>query len=43
MFKDDFAAVAQAAVSKRDFLKNKPVAYFVSSMLAGMFLSLIHI
>ena len=39
MFKDEFAAVAQAAVSKRDFLKNKPVAYFVSSMLAGMFIA----
>lgn len=39
MFQDDFAAVSKAAVTKRDFLKNKPVAYFIASMLAGVFIA----
>lgn len=37
MFKDEFQAVASAAQAKVGVLKNKPLAYFVLSMLAGAF------
>jgi nitrite transporter len=37
MFRDDISAVAKAAETKVSFLKNNPVGYFVSSMLAGIF------
>ena len=37
MFKDEFQAVASAAQAKVAVLKNKPLAYFVLSMLAGAF------
>jgi nitrite transporter len=37
MFREDFSAVTKAAETKVSFLKNNPVGYFVSSMLAGIF------
>jgi nitrite transporter NirC len=37
MFKEDFLAVIQTAKSKIAFLKDNPLGYFVSSMLAGIY------
>lgn len=39
MFKDEFKAVCSSGVSKRDLLKNNPLGYFISAMLAGMFVA----
>lgn len=37
MFQGEFQAAAEAAVTKRDFLKKNPLGYLLASMLAGMF------
>lgn len=39
MFKDEFQAVCNAGVSKVNLMKKNPLGYFVSSMVAGMFIS----
>lgn len=39
MFKEEYKAVCNGAVGKSNLLKNNPVGYFVSSMVAGMFIS----
>lgn len=39
MFKDEFQAVCNAGAGKSNLLKKNPVGYFVSSMVAGMFIS----
>lgn len=38
MFKEDFEAVANAAVAKRSFLGKNPSGYFLLSALAGMYI-----
>lgn len=38
MFSEDYENLGNAAVTKRNLLKNNPVGYFVFSMLAGMFI-----
>ncbi|MCR4611196.1 MAG: formate/nitrite transporter family protein [Lachnospiraceae bacterium] len=38
MFSEDFEKMGNAAVAKRDFLKNNFLGYFLLSMLAGMFI-----
>ena len=40
MFKDDFKAACNAGVAKATLLKENPVGYFFSAMLAGMFVAL---
>lgn len=40
MFKDEFQAVCNAGRAKLDLLKNNPVGYFFSAMLAGMFVAI---
>lgn len=40
MFRDSFQAACNAGLAKLDLLKNNPVGYFFSAMLAGMFVSL---
>jgi nitrite transporter NirC len=37
MYFDDFTDITQAAKAKSSFLKNNPLGYFLSSMLAGVF------
>lgn len=39
MFKDEFQAVCNAGAAKSNLLKKNPAGYFVSSMMAGMFIS----
>lgn len=39
MFKDEFQAVCNAGVAKVNLMKKNPLGYFVSSMVAGMFVS----
>lgn len=39
MFKDEFQAVCNAGAAKSNFLKKNPLGYFISSMVAGMFIS----
>ncbi len=38
MFKDEFAAAANAAAAKSNMLKKNPAGYFVLSVMAGMFI-----
>ena len=38
MFNEEFTAVSNAAAAKRDLLKNDPAAYFILSVMAGMFI-----
>lgn len=38
MFNEEFTAVSNAAAAKRDLLKKDPAAYFILSVLAGMFI-----
>ena len=38
MFAEDYQSMSDAAVTKRDFLKNNFVGYFLLSMMAGMFI-----
>ena len=40
MFKDEFQAVANAGKNKLNFMKNNPLGYFISAMVAGMFIGL---
>lgn len=40
MFKDEFQAVCNGGAAKMNLLKKNPVGYFVSAMVAGMFISL---
>ena len=39
MFKDEFAAVCNAGKNKLGLLENNFLGYFVSSMVAGMFIA----
>lgn len=39
MFKDEFQAVCNGAQGKLNLMKNNPLGYFVSAMVAGMFIS----
>lgn len=39
MFKDEYQAVCNGGVAKLNLMKNNPVGYFVSAMVAGMFIS----
>lgn len=39
MFKDEFRAVCGGGVNKLNLMKNNPIGYLVSSMVAGMFIS----
>lgn len=39
MFKDEYKALCNAGVGKNNLLKNNPLGYFVSAMVAGMFIS----
>ena len=39
MFQDAFEAVCNAAKGKADFLKKNPLGYFVSAMIAGLFIA----
>lgn len=39
MFKDEFQAVCNAGAAKSNLLKKNPLGYFVSAMVAGMFIS----
>lgn len=39
MFKDEFKAVVNGGVGKMNLLKNNPLGYFISAMVAGMFIS----
>lgn len=39
MFKEEFNAVCNSGVAKRNFLKNNPLGYFISTLVAGMFIS----
>lgn len=39
MFRDEFQAVCNAGVTKSNLLKKNPLGYFISSMVAGMFIS----
>ena len=38
MFQNDLNAVAQAAQNKARLLKNNPLGYWISAMLAGLFI-----
>ena len=38
MFQNDLKAVAQAARNKVDLLKNNPLGYWISAMLAGLYI-----
>ena len=40
MFKDEFKATCNAGLTKLNLLKNNPVGYFFSAMLAGMFVAI---
>lgn len=39
MFKDEFQAVCNAGAAKSNLLKKNPLGYFISAMVAGMFIS----
>lgn len=39
MFHDEYMAVCNAGVGKNNLLKKNPLGYFISSMVAGMFIS----
>lgn len=39
MFKDEYQAMAKAGAAKYNLLKNNPLGYFISAMVAGMFIS----
>ena len=39
MFQEEFQAVCNSGKAKYGLLKNNPLGYFVSSMVAGMFIS----
>ncbi len=39
MFKDEYKALCNGGVGKLNLLKNNPLGYFVSAMVAGMFIS----
>lgn len=39
MFKDDYQAVCNGGVAKNNLLKNNPLGYVISAMVAGMFIS----
>lgn len=39
MFKDEFQAVCNAGAAKSNLLEKNPLGYFVSAMVAGMFIS----
>lgn len=39
MFKDEYQALCNGGVGKMNLLKNNPLGYFVSAMVAGMFIS----
>ena len=39
MFKDEYQAAGNAGVAKNNLLKKNPVGYFVSAMVAGMFIA----
>lgn len=39
MFKDEFQAVCNSGAAKNNLLKKNPLGYFVSAMVAGMFIS----
>lgn len=39
MFKDEFQAVCNGGAAKMNLLKKNPVGYFVSAMVAGMFIA----
>lgn len=39
MFRDEFQNVCNAAKNKAALLKNNPLAYFISAMVAGMFIA----
>lgn len=39
MFKEEYKAVCSGAAGKYSLLKNNPLGYFVSAMVAGMFIS----
>ena len=40
MFKDEYKAVCNGGLGKINLLKNNPLGYFVSSLIAGMFIAL---
>lgn len=39
MFKDEYKAVVNGGVGKMNLLKDNPLGYFISAMVAGMFIS----
>ena len=39
MYQDAFEAVCNAAKAKTDLFKKNPLGYFVSAMVAGMFIA----
>ena len=39
MFHDEYTALCNAGVAKNNLLKKNPLGYFISSMVAGMFIS----
>ena len=39
MFKDEYQALCNGAVGKNNLLKKNPLGYFVSALVAGMFIS----
>lgn len=40
MFKEEIAAIGNAAVTKVQLMKKRPIAYFLLSLLAGMFIGI---
>ena len=39
MFHEEYTALCNARVAKNNLLKKNPLGYFISSMVAGMFIS----
>ncbi len=39
MFKEEYQAICNGGLAKSNFMKNNPLGYFVSAMVAGMFIS----
>ena len=39
MFHEEYTALCNAGVAKNNLLKKNPLGYFISSMVAGMFIS----
>ena len=40
MYKDEYKAVCNSAAAKLNLLKNNPLGYFMSAILAGVFVAM---